>query len=496
MKTKLKLLLGLLLTLVLTLPQLCNAEEIPEIKWENIDIINYNNSHYADTQLYNINKDILIVHNTFSNRYNSNMNLMLYDSSGKKKWEYNQNYVTQNHFLINDEYLAVVEPIWYSDNETKYISLIDLKSGKLSKKIDITKIIEDMQNKTNIDHIEFIYTGYYNDKIILLLYDSFIDEYYFYSLDIDGKIESQKTGPMDIINGPYIINNDNTIYITTDDKIIEFSKDKGDIIKIDYTEFRDYLDSIAGVTKFKDGILLYGSYKGYMALEYYDIKNNKHHFKQFDEEGEINSVSIDNKDNLYIAAQYIDDNTLGKAYFAKYTYNSSDFQKVYETFYENNELDNNVCTFIDTLVFKNNKLAIVGNTLTNNGYYAGKDFLVFYDGNKNYKIDKVIKGNGNLDVVESEEEDNEVKYQVKPGFGYKLISLKIVTESGKEIEVSDDYSFIMPDENITITAVFEPIISNPVTGNNILKILLELIISISVVYLITNILKKKNKFTS
>ena len=492
MKKKI-LLLVLLLTLFLTLPTTCNAEEVPDIKWESIDTIYTRDSHLADTKLYNINNDILIVHNTFASYYGGKMTVMLYDSSGKKKWEYNlDDYVIQDHFLINDEYLAVVKPIWSSDGETKYILLIDLKTGKLSKKIDITKTIEDLWNKANENHTDFIYTDYYNGKIILLLYDRYIDEYYFYSLDTDGNIETQKTGTIDI-SSPKVINNDNNIYIKSSYNIIEFSKDSGDIIKTDYVDFELPYEKI---TKFKDGILLYGSENGYMALEYYDIKNNKHHFKQFDEEGEINSVSIDNKDNLYIAAQYIDDNTLGKAYFAKYTYHDSDFQKVYETFYENNELDNNVCTFIDALVFKNNKLAIVGNTLTNNGYYTGKDFLVFYDGSKTYKIDKVIKGSGNIDIVESEEEDNEVKYQVKPGFGYKLISLKIVTESGKEIEVSDDYSFIMPNENITITAVFEPIINNPVTNNNIIKLLLELIISISVVYLITNILKKKNKFTS
>ena len=490
MKIKKSLILAFLLSIFITLPTTCNAEEVPTIKWEEDITTGYSNSSRVNSQLYNINNDILIVNNTFSNNYNSNMTLRLYNSSGEKKWKYSQEYVTQNHFLINDKYLAVVEPIWSSNDETKYISSIDLKTGKLSKKIDISKIIDDMWSKANKDYTEFIYTGYYNNKIILLFYDRKLDEYYFYSLDIDGNVEIQKKGKIDIINGPSVINNNNTIYITTDNKIIEFSKDTGNIIKTEYVDFKLDLNH-SNITKFKDGILLYGSKNGYMSLEYYDLKNNKYQFKQLEEEGKINSIKVDEKDNLYITGHYIDDNTLGKAYFTKYTYNNSDFQKIYENIYENNELENNVYTFTNSIVFKNNKLAIVGNTLTNYGYYTGKDFLVYYDGTKNYKIDKVIKGSGNLDVVECEEEDNKVKYQIKPAFGYKLISLKIVTETGKEIEISDDSSFIMPNENITITATFEPIIKNPVTSNNILKILLELIISISIVYLITKSIRKR-----
>ena len=230
-----------------------------------------------------------------------------------------------------------------------------------------------------------------------------------------------------------------------------------------------------------------------MAIEYYDIKNNTTLFKQLDEkEGHIYSVSKDNKDNLYIAGKYIDDNTTGKAYLAKYIYNESGFEKAYESIYEPDELKDDVYYFNHIVVFKNNKFALVGNTLNGNRYYTGKNFIIYYDGTKSYKIDKDIKGSGNIDIVESEEEDNEVKYQVKPGFGYKLISLKIVTESGKEIEVSDDYSFIMPDENITITAVFEPIINNPVTGNNIIRIILETAIFITFIYGTAKSIKKNH----
>ena len=248
---------------------------------------------------------------------------------------------------------------------------------------------------------------------------------------------------------------------------------------------------IENVIEYKDGLLIYGSQNGYMAMTYYDLKTGNIQTKQFKEEGTIYSVSIDNKDNMYIAGQYIDENTTGKAYFSKYTNNNWNFQKVYEEIYKNNELKNDVYFFDNILALKNNKLVLTGNTYSAGRYFSGKNFIIFYDGSKSYKIDKVIKGNGNIDIVGSEVEDNKVKYQLKPAFGYKLINLKIVTESGKEMEISKDYSFIMPNENITITATFEPIIKNPVTSNNILKILLELVILISIVYLITKSIKKK-----
>ena len=144
------------------------------------------------------------------------------------------------------------------------------------------------------------------------------------------------------------------------------------------------------------------------------------------------------------------------------------------------------------LVLKNNKLILAGNTNDFGKYRYGYNYITLYDGTKNYKIDKVIKGKGNIDIVESIEEDSQVRYKVKPGFEYKLISLKIVTESGKEIEVSDDYSFIMPDENITITATFEPIINNPVTGNNIIRIILETAIFVTFIYGTTKYIKKNH----
>ena len=495
MKTKIKLLLGLLLTIFITLPTTCNAEEVPIMKWEDITTNDYVDSKYLRDKLYNINDDILNVHNSESGM--SGNYIRLYTSSGEKKWEYIQKRHIENYFLIDNEYFALVEYVNYAWEPIKSISLIDLKTGKVTKKVDISKTAENLESRSML-----IYTGYSNDKIILIYYDWYSSKnYHFYAIDLDGNIKTSKNGtftvndrakPIAIGNNIYIVNTDE--YATDKNQlIVTLSIDTGEIVNT--TPINTSMNIVQNINEYKDGFLILGSKNGYMAMEYYDLKTNKIQTKQFEEEGMINSISIDNEDNMYIAGKYVDENTLGKAYFSKYTINNWNFKKVYEIFYEKEEYDEYF--FKDVLALKNNKLILAGNIYGGGRYYAGEQFIVFYDINKNYKIDKIIKGSGNIDIAESGEENNEIKYQVKPAFGYKLISLKIVTESGKEIEVSDDYSFIMPDENITITATFEPIISNPVTSNNIIKIILETAIFITFIYGTTKCIKKnRNQINS
>lgn len=477
---KKKILLLILLPIVfLTLPTTCNAEEVPTLKWEDITT-NFNDGMYLGDKQYNINNDILLVHN--SSLMNDNY-IRLYNSSGEKKWEYDLGDEHQNYFLINNEYLWIVEYQETSYKPKKYISLLDLKTGKVAKEIDISEVIESLDYNATLKH-----AGYYNNEIILLFSDFQTNNIQLYTLDLNGNIKTSKKQSFTMDYRMKTITIKNNIYIINSYGILTISMDTGEITN--RFSLNTSID-IENVIEYKDGLLIYGSQNGYMAMTYYDLKTGNIQTKQFKEEGTIYSVSIDNKDNMYIAGQYIDENTTGKAYFSKYTNNNWNFQKVYEEIYKNNELKNDVYFFDNILALKNNKLVLTGNTYSAGRYFSGKNFIIFYDGSKSYKIDKVIKGNGNIDIVESEVEDNKVKYQLKPAFGYKLISLKIVTESGKEMEISDDSSFIMPNENITITATFEPIIKNPVTSNNILKILLELIISISIVYLITKSIRKR-----
>ena len=482
MKNKKILLMLFLLITLITLPVTCNAQDAPTMKWE--ELIGDDGDTNVHSNLYNINNDILAVHNTAYKDYSY---IRLYNSSGEKKWEYRQGSVETQYFLINNEYVGIIDNLDFSK---KNITLLNIKDGTVYKKIDITELVK---NLSQYYYIQLLHVSYYNNKIVLLFHSFADDTYYLNTIDLDGNIELSKTSTFDNrFLHLQTIDIDNNIYgIETypdaeNKNIITFSKDTGEIIST--TPTNNHID-INNLVKYKDGIMYCGSINGYMALEYYNLKTGTHQVKQFDEEGEIYSITTDDKDNLYIAGKYIDENTTGQAYFSKYKNNNWNFQKIYEGFYERDEYDEYF--FTDILTLKNNKIILAGNTDDSGKYRKGFNFIVYYDGTKNYKIDKVIKGNGHLEVVESEEGDNEVKYQVKPGFGYKLISLKIVTESGKEIEVSDDYTFIMPNENITITAVFEPIISNPVTSNNIIKILSLLMISIPTIYLINKNIKKK-----
>ena len=486
MKKKTLLLVLFLLTVLLALPTTCKAEEAPTMKWEELigdDETSYefSDTYYLGDKLYNIDNDILIVHNQTIREGNS---IRLYNNFGEKKWEYDQGDYHRNYFLINNEFIGLVEYRQEDQTKKKYISLLDLKTGKVSKTVDISEAVDNI-NKYN-SYLQ--YAGYYNNKIILIFSDyKSTEKYKFFALDLDGKIKISKY-ETEFPPSEAIIAIDNNIYIINSEYIHTISMDTGELTNASPLNTNI---NIKNAIEYKDGLLIYGSQNGYMAMTYYDLKTGNIQTKQLEEEGTIYTISTDKKENLYIAGQIINENTSGSAYFSKYTNNNWNLQKEYEEIYENDELKNDVYFFSDILTFKNNKFVLTGNTYSEGRYYTGKHFMIFYDGTKNYKIDKVIKGNGNIDIVESEEENNEVKYKIKPAFGYKLISLKIVTESGKEIEVSDDYSFIMPNENITITAVFEPIISNPVTSNNIIKILLELVISISVVYVITKSIRKK-----
>ena len=473
MKKKI-LLLVLLLTVFLTLPTICNAEEVPPLKWEDISLDKGDAIRHGG--LYNINNDLLVVHNTGSGE--KYQYIRLYNSNGEKKWEYKQGTVELS-FLINNDYVGLINYTW-KENEKSILTLLNIKNGTVYKEIDISKLIKSIEK-----YSLYNFAYYYNNKILSFIWHA--NNYSLYTIDLDGNIELLKTGPFDVDYYSYhLIAIDNIIYSIDKNNIIAISSDTGEVIST--TPIKTTIN-IKNLIKYKDGIMFAGSKDGYMALEYYDLKTGNLQTKQFEEEGIITSMSTDNKDNLYIAGQYIDENTTGQAYFAKYTINNWNFQKAYESIYENDQYDEYLYT--DILAIKNNKILLSGTTDDFGKYREGLNFVVFYDGTKNYKIDKVIKGNGHLEIVESEVEDNEVKYQVKPGFGYKLISLKIVTASGKEIEVSDDYSFIMPNENITITATFEPIINNPITSNNIIKILLELTISIPTIYLINKNIKNK-----
>ena len=118
--------------------------------------------------------------------------------------------------------------------------------------------------------------------------------------------------------------------------------------------------------------------------------------------------------------------------------------------------------------------------LENNDYIVqvdiGKNYSEYYGtvilkyGYKDYNITTNIKGEGTIDVNETAKEGEKVTFKINPSNNCELKSIKVVTVSGKVIEVTDN-SFIMPDEAVIIEGEFvKTLTSNPETGNIIMLI--------------------------
>ena len=71
-----------------------------------------------------------------------------------------------------------------------------------------------------------------------------------------------------------------------------------------------------------------------------------------------------------------------------------------------------------------------------------------------------------------------VKVKVTPKEGYSLKRIVVLDEEGKEIEVSDDGTFIMPDGKVTVTAIYNKI-TNPDTVS-VCYVILGIILLISI----------------
>ena len=78
----------------------------------------------------------------------------------------------------------------------------------------------------------------------------------------------------------------------------------------------------------------------------------------------------------------------------------------------------------------------------------------------------------------------EIKVNVTPKAGYTLKRIVVMTESGEEVEVSDDGTFIMPEGKVTVTAIYNKI-ANPETVSAC-YIVLGIILLISIGTLIVN----------
>ena len=77
---------------------------------------------------------------------------------------------------------------------------------------------------------------------------------------------------------------------------------------------------------------------------------------------------------------------------------------------------------------------------------------------ENYPVEKETTTEGNITVSNENAYPGElVKVSVVAKEGYVLKRIVVLDESGKEIEVSKDETFVMPEGNVTVTAIYSRI---------------------------------------
>ena len=125
---------------------------------------------------------------------------------------------------------------------------------------------------------------------------------------------------------------------------------------------------------------------------------------------------------------------------------------------------------LNKIILLNNGDYIVQGSIAPDGYRGIYGSIILKYGYKDYNISTNIKGEGAIDINNTAKEGEKVTYNITPEEGYQLKSIKVITQSGKEIDTTDN-SFIMPDEDVTIEAEFvKEITTNPNTGNIIMII--------------------------
>ncbi len=127
---------------------------------------------------------------------------------------------------------------------------------------------------------------------------------------------------------------------------------------------------------------------------------------------------------------------------------------------------------------------IINLTMKVNMYSSGFGSVILKYGYKDYKITTNIEGKGSVSVSSTGKEGETISYSATPDDGYELKSIKVVSASGKEIETTDDNTFILPNEDVTIEVEFVKVLTeNPNTGNTIL-----LMIGISLVIVLSTLI--------
>jgi len=493
MNKKIRILLLLVLSFSIVS---ANAMELPTKKWSDEYTVSYGEDltgYYSDyiyeqsnsgglsENIYKYNGNIIVVDSCIGKRerevqggsFNVRM-ITSYDKNKKIIWESTR---IINSFQFYKNYLFV-----YSKDLG--VSCIDLETGE--ERYTVTtgigyRAYYPIKLLVNDDNI---FLTYIEDKKIYVTkfeYDengpgeekeySLIEEY---PEDLKESYDENKRMYLDnnllVIADKYIIT---TINLDTDET--------NTIVRADSFPLNS-------IKKYKDGYLLCGTKDGHPVIQYTTDEVKWTLVK----EGNGKYNSFDFNDNEIIAVGGIYNNP---------EYNNTDKMIPLLTSITPNGEEN--YSFVEKSVSSFYGIQFYGikqygDSIVTHGddieeawrYYSGQIFTTLYKNNNPlaityYNIETNIIGDGLVLVDSPNRNDDVIKFTIKGD----LISLNIKTKSGQEIEINDDNSFIMPDEDVIITAKFKNQ-TNPKTSRNII-IAISALLLITIITALTLLFRKK-----
>lgn len=117
-----------------------------------------------------------------------------------------------------------------------------------------------------------------------------------------------------------------------------------------------------------------------------------------------------------------------------------------------------------------------------------EESLVFTKYTYDQPIEKETSDEGTITVDDKAYPGDTVKVKVSPKNGYSLKRIVVMTDDGKEIEVTDDGTFTMPESKVTVLALYNKIINPDTTSACYIVLGIVLLISIG-----TLIVNRKNR---
>ena len=282
----------------------------------------------------------------------------------------------------------------------------------------------------------------------LFAYDS--SNFYRFDYEVGENVWSVDVG-FDIMAGRYSYNKSNEV-----DGVILIGYD-GDIAKYDLDGNEIFNKNIAENYKFFDVIssrLPYDTYDGYLVTA---VQNGTKMFL----------LKFDFSGNLILKEEYINDTPTA-------------FR-----IYENYDVSGKFNGYLLHRIVMN-----VGDYSNDNYGCDNKYFIAKYT-YENYLIVKDEDDKGNITTSNDKAYPGEiVKVSVSPKEGYTLKRIVVMGEDGKEIEVSKDGTFVMPEGKVTVTAIYNRI-TNPNTVSAC-YVVLGIILLVSIGTLIVNKKKENN----